>query len=148
MANELSELAPNPGSRRPRTRVGRGEGSGLGKTAGRGTKGAKSRAGFTHRAYFEGGQNPLTRRLPKRGFNNSDFAKDFEEVNVGRLASLPAGTVVSGELLLELRIISRIGADGVKVLGGGDLDVALHIRGARLTAGARAKVLAAGGSAE
>jgi large subunit ribosomal protein L15 len=148
MANELSELAPNPGSRRPRTRVGRGEGSGLGKTAGRGTKGAKSRAGYRSRAYFEGGQNPLTRRLPKRGFNNSDFATDYAEINVGKLGGLAAGTEVTAELLLERRLIARVGSDGVKLLGGGDIAVALTVRLAKVSAGARSKILEAGGSVE
>lgn len=148
MANELSNLAPNPGSRKTRMRVGRGEGSGKGKTAGRGTKGDKARSGYKSRPYFEGGQMPLHRRLPKVGFNNSDFAKDFETINVGRLAGLPAGTEVTAEFLLERRMISRIGSDGVKVLGGGELGVALNIRVAKVTAGAREKVVAAGGSVE
>lgn len=148
MANELSSLAPNPGSRKTRMRVGRGEGSGKGKTAGRGTKGDKARSGYKSRPYFEGGQMPLHRRLPKVGFNNSDFAKDFETINVGRLSELPAGTEVTAELLLAHRLISRIGSDGVKVLGGGELGVALNVRVAKVTGGAKDKILAAGGTVE
>ncbi len=148
MANELSNLSPNPGSRKTRMRVGRGEGSGKGKTAGRGTKGDKARSGYKSRPYFEGGQMPLHRRLPKVGFNNSDFAADFETINVGRLSGLPAGTEVTAEFLAEKRLISRIGKDGVKLLGGGELSVALHIRLAKVTGGARDKVLAAGGTVE
>lgn len=145
MANELSNLHPVPGERRPRTRVGRGEGSGLGKTAGRGTKGAQSRAGYTHRPGFEGGQMPLQRRLPKKGFTNP-FAKDYEAVNVERLSGLPAGSTVTAESLQEAGIISRIGADGVKVLGRGDLGVALHVRVAKVSRSAAEKIVAAGGS--
>lgn len=147
MANELSSLRPLPGERRPRTRVGRGEGSGLGKTAGRGTKGQQARAGYKRNAAFEGGQMPLHRRLPKVGFKNP-FSTDYETVNVGRLASLPAGTVVTAELLAEHGIISRIGDDGVKILGGGDLGVALHVRVSKLTRSAADKIVAAGGTIE
>lgn len=147
MANELSNLSPRPGSTKNRTRVGRGEGSGKGKTCGKGTKGAKCRSGYVHRAYFEGGQMPLHRRLPKRGFYNN-FGKDFETVDIGRLASFAEGTTVTAQALKEAGIISRIGRDGVKVLGGGDLGVALHVRVAKLTRSAAAKVVAAGGTIE
>jgi len=147
MANELSNLKPAPGSRRPRTRVGRGEGSGKGKTAGRGTKGAKSRSGFTHRAYFEGGQMPLHRRLPKRGFWNP-FSKDYETLNLEKLGGLEAGSVVTEESLKAAGIVSRIGKDGVKILGRGDIGVALHVRVAKLSESAKGKILAAGGTVE
>ena len=126
MANELSNLKPIPGETRERTRVGRGEGSGKGKTAGRGTKGAQSRSGWTSRPGFEGGQMPLHRRLSR-----------FE-----------AGTVVTAELLKETGVISRIGKDGVKILGQGELGVALHVRAAKLSRTAREKILAAGGTVE
>jgi large subunit ribosomal protein L15 len=145
MANELSHLAPNPGAQRPRTRIGRGQGSGLGKTAGKGTKGQQARTGYTLNVGFEGGQMPLKRRIPKRGFTNI-FAKDYTEVNVGQLASFSAGAVVDAEALLSAGVISRIGADGVKVLGGGDLSVALTVRVAKISSSARSKVEAAGGS--
>ena len=148
MANELSSLAPIPGSRSKRVRVGRGEGSGLGKTGGRGTKGAKSRSGARSRAYFEGGQNPLTRRLPKYGFSNTEFGVDVTIVNVGQLAHLPAGTVVTSAMLKESGVVSKIGKDGVKLLGRGELSVALDIRLERVSASAREKVIAAGGTVE
>ena len=147
MANELSDLHPLPGERRPRTRIGRGHGSGLVKTAGRGQKGAQSRSGYSLRPGFEGGQMPLHRRLPKHGFKNP-FAKVYTEVNVGRLAGLDAGTVVTAELLLERRIVSRLEKDGVKVLGGGEPGVALHVRVSKLTRSAAAKILAAGGTVD
>ncbi len=147
MANELSNLHPVPGSTRNRTRVGRGEGAGKGKTAGRGTKGAQARSGYTHRPGFEGGQMPLARRLPKRGFHNI-FAKDFEVVNVGRLSGFEAGSVVNAESLKAAGTISRIGKDGVKILGRGDLGVALHVRVSKLSRSAAEKIVAAGGTIE
>ena len=153
MANELSnqkvlpwEAAPS-GSRKQRMRVGRGEGSGKGTTAGRGTKGQQSRSGYSRRWGFEGGQMPLHRRLPKRGFTNV-FAKEFEAINIGRLANLEAGSVVNAESLKSAGLISRIGKDGVKILGGGDLGVALHVRVAKLTKSAAAKIIEAGGTIE
>ncbi len=147
MANELSNLHPVPGERRPRTRVGRGEGSGKGKTAGKGTKGAQARSGYKSRPGFEGGQMPLHRRLPKKGFTNI-FAKDYEELNVGRLGGLEAGTEVTAESLKAAGIVSRIGKDGVKILGRGDLGVALHVRVAKLSKSAAEKITAAGGTIE
>jgi len=147
MANELSNLKPNPGSTRPRTRVGRGEGAGKGKTAGRGTKGAQARSGYTHRPGFEGGQMPLARRLPKRGFTNK-FAKDYEALNIGRLASFEAGTVVDEALLKSSGAVSRVGKNGVKILGRGDLGVALHVRVSKLSRSAAEKIVAAGGTIE
>lgn len=147
MANELSNLKPNAGARKDRTRVGRGEGAGKGKTAGRGTKGAQSRSGYKTRPGFEGGQMPLHRRLPKVGFTNI-FANDFEEINVERLGGLDAGTVVTAELLKERGLISRIGKNGVKILGRGDLGVALHVRVSKLTRSAAEKITAAGGTTE
>lgn len=147
MADELSRLKPVPGAQTSRTRVGRGQGSGLGKTAGRGTKGQQARAGYTRRFGFEGGQMPLQRRLPKVGFRNFNEL-DFEIVNVGRLNSLAAGTVVDADVLKDAGIIARKGRDGVKLLGNGDLTVKLTIRLAKVSASARAKVEAAGGTVE
>jgi len=144
MANELSNLKPAPGSTSARRRLGRGQGSGLGKTAGKGTKGQKARSGASKGKGFEGGQMPLRRRLPKFGFTNI-FAKDYTEVNVGALNGLPAGSEVTAEALKDAGIVSRVGKDGVKVLGNGTLSVALHLKVA-CSAGARAKVEAAGGS--
>lgn len=147
MSNELSNLKPLPGERRDRMRIGRGEGSGKGKTAGKGTKGAQARSGYSNRGGFEGGQMPLHRRLPKKGFTNI-FAKDYTELAVSRLGAFEAGTTVTEQLLLERGIISRIGKHGVKILGNGDLSVALDVRVAKLTKGAADKVLAAGGTIE
>jgi large subunit ribosomal protein L15 len=147
MANELSNLKPNAGARKSRMRIGRGEGSGKGKTAGKGTKGAQSRSGYNSRPGFEGGQMPLHRRLPKSGFKNL-FSEDFETLNVDRLGDLEAGTVVTAELLKERGIISRIGKHGVKILGRGDLGVALHVRVSKLTRSAADKITAAGGTTE
>lgn len=147
MANELSNLKPAPGETKERMRVGRGEGSGKGKTSGRGTKGAQSRSGWHYKRGFEGGQMPLHRRLPKKGFHNP-FAKDYAEVNIEQLASLAAGTVVTAESLHEAGIVSRIGKNGVKILGRGDLGVALHVRVAKLSQTAADKIKAAGGTVE
>lgn len=147
MANELSNLRPAAGESRRRTRVGRGEGSGKGKTAGRGTKGAQSRSGYTHRPGFEGGQMPLHRRLPKKGFTNV-FGKDFEVLNLEKLEGLEAGSVVTAESLDAAGLISRIGKDGVKILGRGEVGVALHVRVSKLSRAAAEKILAAGGTVE
>lgn len=145
MANELSNLKPCAGERRPRTRVGRGEGSGKGKTAGRGTKGQQSRSGYSRKPGFEGGQMPLHRRLPKKGFTNI-FAKDYSIINLERLADVKAGTTVTGAWLKEQGLISKIGKDGVKVLGRGEIKAALHVRVAKVTRSAAEKIVAAGGS--
>jgi large subunit ribosomal protein L15 len=118
MSNELSTMKPLPGERRDRMRIGRGEGSGKGKTAGKGTKGAQARSGYSYRDRFEGGQMPLARRLPKKGFKNP-FAKEYTEVRVGRLAVFPAGTTVTPELLREAGVVKDIRKDGVKIVGGG-----------------------------
>jgi large subunit ribosomal protein L15 len=127
--------------------VGRGEGAGKGKTAGRGTKGQQSRSGYKRRYGFEGGQMPLHRRLPKRGFNNI-FAKEFEVLNLERLSGLEAGTVVTAESLVAGGLIGRIGDDGVKLLGRGEVTVALHVRVAKVSKSAAAKIVAAGGTVE
>lgn len=147
MANELSNLHPVPGEKKKRMRVGRGEGSGKGKTAGRGTKGAQSRSGYKTKRGFEGGQMPMQRRLPKRGFTNI-FATEYTEVNVGRLNELPAGTVVTAESLRASGLIRQVGKDGVKLLGRGDVTVALHVRVAKLSESAQAKIVGAGGTVE
>jgi large subunit ribosomal protein L15 len=147
MANELSSLRPLPGERKERMRVGRGEGSGKGKTAGKGTKGAQARAGYRLPAGFEGGQMPLHRRLPKKGFTNI-FAADFVVINVDRLAGLASGSVVTAETLYESGLVGRVAADGVKILGGGELGVALHVRVAKLSASAKSKIEEAGGTVE
>lgn len=147
MANELSNLKPNPGSTSSRKRLGRGQGSGLGKTAGKGTKGQKARSGASKGKGFEGGQVPLKRRLPKFGFTNI-FAKDFTEVNVGQLDGIAAGTVVDADYLKQNGRIARIGKNGVKLLGGGEISTALTVKVAGCSASARVKIEAAGGTVE
>lgn len=146
MANELSNLKPAKGSRKARTRVGRGEGSGLGKTSGRGTKGQGARNNI-HPA-FEGGQMPLYRRLPKRGFNNI-FGVEYTEVRLDRIAAaFGAGEVVDAEALKARGVVRKVASGGLKVLGNGELGHALTVRAARFTASAEEKIRAAGGSAE
>lgn len=148
MAKELSNLKPVPGSTKRRMRVGRGEGSGKGRTAGRGQKGQHSRAGSGVRPGFEGGQMPLQRRLPKRGFTNV-FAKDFSVVNIGEIAKrFEGGAVVDAEALVTSGLVSRLGRDGVKVLGRGEIEVALTIRATSFSKSAAEKIAAAGGQVE
>ena len=142
----LDRLQRNPGSRKARKRVGRGRGSGSGKTAGRGQKGAGARSGHKHRTWFEGGQMPLSRRVPKVGFTNI-FAKPRQAVNVKALARFEAGSVVDGAELARAGLVPR--ADiAIKVLGEGDLGVALTLRVDAVSASARQKIEAAGGTIE
>ncbi|MGI9953026.1 50S ribosomal protein L15 [Moorellaceae bacterium AZ2] len=142
----LHELRPAPGARRPATRVGRGTGSGLGKTAGRGHKGQKARAGGGVRPGFEGGQMPLSRRIPKRGFTNI-FKRQLAVVNVGDLDRFDSGTVVTPELLREAGMIKK-GRDGVKVLGDGEITKPLVVKAQAASRQAIAKIEAAGGRVE
>lgn len=143
---ELHDLTPAPGSRRRARRLGRGTGSGRGKTAGRGTKGQKARSGGAKGAPFEGGQTPLVRRVPKRGFRNP-LRREYAIVNVEQLNQFDDGTEVNPELLLETGIVRALG-DGVKVLGNGDLARRLTVRAHRFSRSAIAKIEAAGGRAE
>lgn len=143
---KLSDLKPADGSRKRTKRVGRGTGSGHGKTSARGQKGQKSRAGGNIRPGFEGGQMPLSRRLPKRGFNNV-FAKEYSIVNVGDLGCFENGTVVDASLLKEKRLIRKIN-DGVKVLGNGEITKKLTVKASKFTKTAAEKIAAAGGTAE
>ena len=142
----LENLKPARGSVRQRKRVGRGPGSGLGKTAGRGEKGQKSRSGYSRKLGFEGGQMPLHRRVPKRGFHNR-FRVEYAEVNLGRLDGFEAGTIVTPELLLENGIIKSLRRQ-VKVLGKGALSKPLTIRAHKFSAGAQEAIAGAGGKAE
>ena len=142
----LESLKPARGAVKSKRRIGRGPGSGWGKTAGRGHKGAKSRSGYSRRYGFEGGQMPLIRRLPKRGFVNK-FAKEVSTVNVRDLERFPEGTVVTPELLQTTGLIRKLG-DGLKVLGDGELKKNLVVQAQRFSATARAKIEAAGGRAE
>jgi len=141
----LSQLKPPAGQKHARKRVGRGMGSGRGKTAGRGAKGQHSVRGFRRLRGFEGGQMPLHRRLPKRGFTNI-FKKRYAIVNVGRLQNLP-GDAFDPEQLLKLGVIKKLG-DGLKILGGGELTRAVSVRAHLFSASAQQKIQAAGGSAE
>ena len=146
MANELSNLKPSPGSTKARKRVGRGEGSGKGKTAGRGTKGQGARNTIHPR--FEGGQMPLQRRLPKRGFNNI-FAKQYTEVRIDRISEkFNKGDTVDAETLKTAGVISKIAKNGIKVLGNGEIDKALTVKAAKFTKSAAEKISAAGGTVE
>jgi large subunit ribosomal protein L15 len=139
----LHELAPAKGSKSSRKRVGRGPGSGLGKTAGRGEKGQKSRQGYSRRPGFEGGQMPLIRRVPKRGFNNI-FRTEYAVVNLAQLAGLEGE--VTPELLASKGLV-RAGRP-LKVLGEGEVAAALTVRAHKFSKSARAKIEAAGGSCE
>jgi large subunit ribosomal protein L15 len=143
---KLSNLKPAKGSRHRRVRVGRGMGSKLGKTAGRGNKGQKSRRGYQRRRGFEGGQMPLHRRLPKRGFHNL-FSEEFAVVNVGMLSAFSAGETVSPESLLARGLV-RNGRLGVKVLGAGDLNLALTVKAQAFSHSAEEKITKAGGKFE
>ncbi len=143
----LHDLKPAKGSVRNRKRVGRGPGSGLGKTAGRGEKGQKSRSGFAHRPGFEGGQMPLHRRVPKRGFSNQPFRKEFATVNLGRLEVFEAGTIVTPELLVKQGIVKQL-RDGLKVLADGELTKALTVHAHRFSAKAKERIAGLGGKAE
>ena len=148
---KLNELKDNPGARTSRTRVGRGIGSGVGKTAGRGQKGQKSRSGVSIYG-FEGGQMPLHMRLPKRGFNNP-FAKDYAEVNIGAVQkAIDAGKLEAKGTLdqaaLQSAGLARGGKDGVRLLGKGELKAKLSVRVAGISKGAREAVEKAGGSVE
>ena len=142
----LDELKPPRGARKKAKRVGRGPGSGQGTTAGRGTKGQKSRSGGGVPPGFEGGQMPLQRRLPKRGFYNL-FRKVFAEINVRDLEPFAAGSVVDEELLRQSGLV-RGKFDGVKLLGDGEIDKPLTVKVDRCSAGARQKIEAAGGKVE
>ena len=143
---KLHELATAPGSKKVRTRVGRGLGSGLGKTSGKGHKGQKARAGGGVRPGFEGGQKPLYLRLPKRGFTNI-FAKEYSEVNVAVLNRFDNGTVVDLEALVEAGVIKKV-LDGLRILGNGELNKALTVKANGFTKSAAEKIQAAGGSVE
>ncbi|MBK5244122.1 MAG: 50S ribosomal protein L15 [Eubacteriaceae bacterium] len=144
---KLHTLSPAPGSKKTPKRKGRGTGSGLGKTAGRGQDGQKSRSGGGVRPGFEGGQMPLARRLPKRGFSNARFKKTFSIVNVGELNAFDADTVITPELLLEYGFIRKL-RDGLKILGNGEVEKAFTIKAHKISKSAEAKILAGGGKVE
>ena len=151
MANEIQGLhnlvAPR-GARKEKKRLGRGEASGHGKTSGRGNKGQKARKSGNVRPGFEGGQLPLARRLPKRGFKNALFRNDYVAVNVGRLAErFPSGATIDPAVLIATGLLAKT-SDRVKVLGQGDVAHALHLKVHRISGSAREKIEKAGGSVE
>ena len=143
---KLNELSPAPGSVKKSFRVGRGNGSGAGKTAGKGHKGQNARSGGGVRPGFEGGQMPLQRRIPKRGFNNI-FAKEIVSVNVGTLNKFEDGAAVDAAALIQAGIIKK-SCDGVKILSNGELNKKLTVKANAFSEAAKAKIEAAGGKAE
>ena len=143
---KLHDLKPAEGATSARKRLGRGVGSGLGKTSGKGHKGAKARSGGGKRPGFEGGQMPLTMRLPKRGFTNK-FRKEYAVVNVDRLEVFEDGAVVTPVELIEAGILKNV-LDGVKILGNGEINKKLTVKATKFTESAKQKIEAAGGKAE
>ena len=141
----LHNLRPRPGARHRVKRLGCGESSGHGKTSGKGHKGQKARSGGSIRLGFEGGQMPLIRRLPKRGFNNAAFHLNYAIVNLSDLNGFKAGTVVNEQLLRDSRLV-RGGVAGIKILGDGELKHALKIEADKVSESARAKIEKAGGT--
>jgi len=145
---DLSNLKPPKGAKHSKKRIGRGQGSGSGVTAGRGDKGAKSRSGFTHKRGFEGGQMPLHRRVPKRGFFNR-FRVEYAVVNLDAIAlRFEAGTIVTPELLRERGLVKGKADQMVKVLARGDIAKAFTVRAHKFSGKAAEKIAAAGGTAE
>ena len=143
---KLHEMSPANGEKTSSKRLGRGIGSGLGKTSGKGHKGQWARSGGGVRPGFEGGQMPLTRRIPKRGFTNI-FKKEYTVVNVGVLSELfAAGEVVNAEAIVAKGLVSKIAPFGLKVLGGGEITKALTVEAARFSESAKAAIVAAGGT--
>ncbi|NLZ18585.1 MAG: 50S ribosomal protein L15 [Desulfobulbaceae bacterium] len=143
---KLNTLAPSPGARKQSKRVGRGPGSGLGKTATRGHKGARSRAGYSMKAGFEGGQMPLYRRLPKRGFTNI-FKVQSVLITLSMLDQFESGATVDQQALLDAGLIKSLGVP-VKVLANGELHKALNVKLAKFSQGAKDQIVAAGGTVE
>ncbi len=142
----LNKLHAPSGATKKRKRVGRGEGSGHGKTAGKGHKGQKARTGGSTKLGYEGGQTPLHRRLPKRGFTNK-FKKTYDIVNIERLSVFNKGDVVDAETLTAKGIVKNI-KDGIKILGDGEIKIPLTVKADKFTAAAVKKIEAAGGKAE
>lgn len=147
--NELSKLTPPDGSKKKKKRVGRGESSGFGKTSGRGHKGLKSRSGGNVPPEYEGGQMPLIRRLPKRGFNSPN-RKSYTLISLKQLATFEGGSVVDLKALMDKGIIrgARFNSDGIKILANGEISVALTVKAEKFSKAAREKIEAAGGTVE
>jgi len=144
----INTLKPNPGSTHKTKRIGRGPGSGHGKTAARGHKGMWSRSGSHGKRGFEGGQMPLHRRLPKRGFTNAPFKKKFSTVNVSDLGRFDKGSKIGPEELVAAGVVRKIARDGVRILGDGQIDRALTVSAHYFTESAREKITKAGGTCE
>ena len=144
---KLHEMSPAPNSTKSQTRLGRGTGSGLGKTSGKGHKGQNARSGGGVRPGFEGGQMPLYRQLPKRGFTNN-WRKVYTTINVGQLERFEPNTVITAEMLKSVGVIAKIEPYGLKVLGNGNLTKKLNVQAAKFTDGAAKKIAAVGGTIE
>lgn len=144
----VQSLRPAENSRFSKKRLGRGIGSGLGKTSGKGHKGQNARSGGGVRVGFEGGQMPLVRKLPRRGFNNANFKKQYSIINLSDLNKFEANSVVDANALIEKGIFSKIEEYGVKVLGNGNIDKALTIKASKFSKSALEKIEKAGGKAE
>jgi large subunit ribosomal protein L15 len=144
----INTLKPNAGSTHKVKRIGRGPGSGHGKTAARGSKGMWSRSGSSQKRGFEGGQMPLHRRMPKRGFTNAVFKKKFSTINVSDLGKFEKGSKVGPEQLVEMGVIRRVAKNGLRVLGDGQIDRALNVFAHYFTESAREKITKAGGTVE
>lgn len=145
---KLHELKPAKGAVKAKRRIGRGTATGQGKTAGRGQDGQWSRSGGGVRPGFEGGQMPLYRRLPKRGFNNTEFETRYTTINIDKLNSFEDGTEITPQMLKENGVIRKIEKDGVKILGNGSIEKKLTIKANKFTKSAAEKIEAAGGKAE
>ena len=145
---DIQTLKPAEGSRQKSVRIGRGIGSGIGKTSGKGHKGQNARSGGGVRPGFEGGQLPLVRKLPIRGFNNKNFKKQYSTVNVGDLDSFESNTVITLELLYENRVVGKMLPYGLKVLAGGEITKPLTVQCKKYTAAAKEKIEKAGGKIE
>jgi large subunit ribosomal protein L15 len=144
----IHTLRPDPGSTRKTKRLGRGPGSGHQKTAGRGNKGMWSRSGSSQKRGFEGGQMPLHRRLPKRGFTNAVFKKKFSTVNISDLSKFEKDAKVGPQELVERGVVRKMSKHGLRVLGDGEIDRALHVSAHYFTESAREKITKAGGTVE
>ena len=144
----INTLRPDPGSTHKTKRIGRGPGSGHGKTAARGNKGMWSRSGSSQKRGFEGGQMPLHRRLPKRGFTNAPFKKEFSTINVSDLVKFDKGAKVGPEELVTAGVLRKIEKNGLRVLGDGQIDRALQVSAHYFTESAREKITKAGGTCE
>src|SRR5947209_7251089 len=148
MTSGIHSFRPNPGSTHKTKRIGRGPGGGHGKTAGRGEKGMWSRSGSHSKRGFEGGQMPLHRRMPKRGFSNDPFKKDHTILNVGDFERFEAGSKVGPSEMVASGLIRKVAKHGLRILGDGKLERAVHVSAHYFTESAREKIVNAGGSAE